>query len=76
MVTTSELQAAELQLINFSHICAFKPDIDQITKDGKVKLSGKLIKLNPILKDGVLKVGGRLALSHYSYTVKYPTVLD
>ena len=76
MITTSELQEAEVQLIRFSQICTFKPEIDQLLNDGKVKLSSKLIKLNPILKDSVLKVGGRLARSHYSDKVKYPTVLD
>ena len=71
-----ELQAAENRLVKFAQICSFKQEIDQLQKSCKVNLSSKLIKLNPILKEGILKVGGRLAQSHYSDEVKYPIVLD
>ena len=37
--------------------------------------SSRLYKLDPFLKDGILRIGGRIRKAHVSFNMKHPVVL-
>ena len=76
-LTVSELKHAEKSVIAFVQRECF-PDVVQALKGSKgtpVKLSGNLVKLCPMLKDGILRVGGRLREAPLQEDVKHPMIL-
>ena len=72
-VTIIDLNRAELTLLKLVQLKHFYEDIKMMEKN---KLnSTKLSKLQPFLKDGLLRVGGRLKNSSLSYFQKHPIIL-
>ena len=53
----------------------FKVEIDLIEKGKPLFKSSSLLKLDPILIDGLLRVGGRLYNSNLNYDQKHPYIL-
>ena len=78
----SELQQAELDIVRLVQAEVFGSDISSMqqtckNKQGFSKLSriSSLRRLNPILENGILRVGGRLNYSCYEYSIRHPIIL-
>ncbi|XP_071479017.1 uncharacterized protein [Diadema antillarum] len=76
-LTAKELEVAELEIVKHVQMHAFPEEMRVRSKADSVKLqqSSRLAKLNPIVHDGVLRVGGRLAKAPLSDDVKHPLIL-
>jgi hypothetical protein len=53
----------------------FDADIEQIQQKGCVKSSSSIVKLDPYIEDGLLRVGGRIRNSHMSHEEKMPIII-
>ena len=60
-VTCPELDRAETEIIKFDQSHVFAEEIEAVKAGSCVKKSSPLVKLDPILVDGLLRVGGRLS---------------
>lgn len=60
LITVGELETAEEEICRVFQHEAFEEEIQVLSKKGTVKKSSPLVRLDPILIDGVLCVGGRL----------------
>ena len=71
-ITVEELQCAEKELLKYVQHCSFP----EWFSGRRVPLkSNVLYQLNPIVLDGILRVGGRLAKANLPLTVKHPAIL-
>ena len=77
MVTVEELRHAELQLVKYVH----QQFGDVISKLSEKKFLSKkvcsiaMLKLNPILCKGVVRVGGRLSSAPVDFSLRHPVTL-
>ena len=62
---------AELEIIRFSRQQKFSA----LCKGDRLKKGSHVCKLNPILQDGILRVGGQLHKSAMPEEVKHPAIL-
>ncbi|VEN38782.1 unnamed protein product [Callosobruchus maculatus] len=71
-----ELRSALTHLIKAAQRQSFPCEITEITELGSLKSKSKISNLNPFIdKLGILRVGGRLRDSTFSYDKKYPIIL-
>ncbi|KAJ8935431.1 hypothetical protein NQ314_012851, partial [Rhamnusium bicolor] len=76
ILTPVELSYAEKRLAYISQKEAFVNELLTL-KQGKLITKGSLSSLNPFLdKDGIIRVGGRLQLSEFSYEKMHPIVIS
>lgn len=73
-VTIEERRKASLTLVKLAQSHVFKEEM-QLIKNGNLSPSHPLYQLNPVLQDGVLRVGGRLKNAHLPIDVKHPAIL-
>ena len=78
MVTVEELRHAELQLVKYVQNQQFGDVISKLSE--KKSLSKKvcsvaMLKLNPILCEGVVRVGGRLSSAPVDFSLRHPVIL-
>ena len=77
-VTVSSLREAELDLIRYEQVQSFGEFLKR-TPEGEqtITCSSKLTigKLNPILVNGILRVGGRLEKAPILYDARHPIIL-
>lgn len=69
-----EVRNAQNYLISFEQMQHFSSEIQCVSQNEKVRNS-PLSNLNPILEDGLLRVGGRLAASDMDLERKQPIIL-
>ena len=76
-LSVDELQNAELCLIKYIQNREFFAIISSMTNDSLLKGSSSryLLKLKPILVDGVLHIGGRLDKAPVDFSVWHPIIL-
>lgn len=76
-LTLSEIQDAELLIIKFIQRKYFSEEIDKLSNPEPkgVGSSSSIKRLNPILKDGILRVGGRLERSSLSMDSAHQIIL-
>ncbi|KAI4882679.1 hypothetical protein NFI96_029603, partial [Prochilodus magdalenae] len=74
-LTVEDLKLAELEIVRFSQQQKYSEEISALRKGERLKKSSKIYKLNPILEDGILRVGGRLHRSTMPEEVKHPAIL-
>ena len=73
-ITVQEMQLAEMNLIKYIHRQRF-PEIS-VLKSGKgLKKGSSFYKLDPILVDNILRVGGRLTNADLAFDLKHPIIL-
>ncbi|XP_074653621.1 uncharacterized protein LOC141907778 [Tubulanus polymorphus] len=70
-ITVRELRQAEKAVLSYVQQLYYSEEL----AGGKIKKSSSIIKLDPIMIDGLLCVGGRLRRSSYSDRVKHPIIL-
>ncbi|KAL0153188.1 hypothetical protein M9458_051515 [Cirrhinus mrigala] len=76
-LTLDELERAESELIRFTQREKYADEIATLQKNkGPVKKSSSIYKLDPVLQDGVLRVGGRLNKSAMPEETKRPVILS
>ena len=71
-ISVEELQIAEKELIKYVQRKGFP---EWFTGRGSVKKSNALCHLNPLIIDGVMRVGGRLRKANLPFESKHPAIL-
>ena len=74
-ITLPELKNAEKEIIQFNQRMAYAEEIEAIKKGNSVKKSSVLVKLDPILDHGLLRVGGRLNKAAISDDSKHQIII-
>ena len=78
-INMEEMKAAELQILKCVHLHYFSEELQSLTKAGvdvaHVKKTSGLRSLDPVLVDGLLRVGGRLDLAPASFDSKHQIIL-
>lgn len=59
-LTCEDLNKAETEIVKYAQKQGFQEDLEMLQEQQKVKKSSSLHKLNPVLQDGIVGVGGRL----------------
>ena len=77
-LTANELKNAEVVLVKYVQAKEYPDWINYLSRKTtrEVKETSSLWKLSPFLQDGLIKVGGRLENSSFSYEVKHPIILS
>ncbi|KAL0871503.1 hypothetical protein ABMA27_005221 [Loxostege sticticalis] len=75
-LTISEIECATLTLTKNAQVESFPVEYNLLKNNQPLNKNSKLRDLKPFYDKGVLRVGGRLALSQYSYNKKHPIILD
>ncbi|XP_014882368.1 uncharacterized protein LOC106943577 [Poecilia latipinna] len=73
-LTTDDLLKAEEAIVSFVQRKHFGDEIAALSS-GAVKKSSHLYKLDPVVTDGVLRVGGRLSKAALPEETKHPVIL-
>lgn len=74
-LTCADLNEAESEIVKYVQMQYFKEDIMTLKEQKGVKRNSPLHKLNPVLQDGVMRVGGRLSRSAMPAELKQPLIL-
>lgn len=75
-ISVEDLDEAELRIVKFCQKEKFSEEMSALFKGQNVKRSSHLYKLNPILQDGLLRVGGRLSRAAMPENSKQPVILS
>ena len=77
LLSVSDLTRAESAIIRFSQQATFKEEIS-VLKGGAsgVKKTSDIYRLDPVLKDDLLRVGGRLSRAALPEELKHPVILS
>ena len=77
-ITVTELEIAELEILRNVQQFNFPDELELLSKSEngtQVKKSSSLRSLDPILVNGVLRVGGRLSLASTAFEAKHQIIL-
>ena len=74
-ISVDELDRAENEIIKCVQKEAFSEEISQLRSGKQRKQNNLLLKLNPRVFEGILRVGGRLQQSKQQFDVQHPIVL-
>ena len=74
-LTVKDVRSAETVIIQFSQSHTFHEELRALQKGEKIKRSSSIMKLDPFLQDGVLRVGGRLHRAALPEHTKHPVIL-
>ncbi|CAM4597167.1 unnamed protein product [Leuciscus chuanchicus] len=74
-LSMGEIREAEIEIIMFCQRRRFSEEFSCLRKGEGVKRNSHVYKLNPILEDGVLRVGGRLSKAAMPEESKHPAIL-
>ncbi|GAB0089833.1 hypothetical protein DMENIID0001_044500 [Sergentomyia squamirostris] len=75
LVTFHEYQKAKTHIIRLIQRLHYAQELLDLEKNKCVSERSKLRPLNPILQDGIIKVGGRIQNSHLRTHAKHPIIL-
>ncbi|KAK2558598.1 Uncharacterized protein P5673_018777 [Acropora cervicornis] len=71
-LTAEDLKLSAVAIVKLAQREVFSEEIKDLEKRGNVKRSSKLVKLRPILDNGLMRVGGRIVDGHRSKGIPYP----
>ena len=74
-ITVDELREAEAELIKYEQRQCFGEMLKRVPKGIQVLPKSPLQKLNPVMIDGILRVGGRLDKAPISFNARHPVIL-
>ncbi|XP_067022151.1 uncharacterized protein [Acropora muricata] len=74
-LTTADLEKATLTIVKLVQREVYAEEIQDLKTKGHVKRSSKIVKLRPILDDGVMRVGGRIAEAPIAFDAKFPMIV-
>ena len=75
VLSVEHLERAERVLVRQAQQGFFEEMQNLATENGKVKKTSVLYRLDPIIDDGILRVGGRLERACISYDAKHPILM-
>lgn len=72
-LTVSEIKTAFTKIIKIAQLASFPSEYAILSSKKELSSTSKILSLHPFLDDeGLIRVGGRLAHSDFSYSKKYP----
>ena len=74
-LTVQELQQAEHSILKYVQRESFREEIHALEKRCRVKKTSSLFRVDPVLDDGLLRVGGRLSRAVMPEEAKHPAIL-
>ena len=74
-LSVDDLTQAEEAIVRFEQAHSFHDEITALKKGSTVKNSSSIYRLDPVLENGVLRIGGRLNRSALPEEVKHPAIL-
>ncbi|KAK7890880.1 hypothetical protein WMY93_022843 [Mugilogobius chulae] len=74
-LTLDELQGAELSIIRYCQQQRFTEEVEALTRNNRVSRQSSIHMLDPVLQDGLLRVGGRLNKAAMPDEAKHPLIL-
>ncbi|XP_055012690.1 uncharacterized protein LOC129409784 [Boleophthalmus pectinirostris] len=74
-LTVKDIRRAEAAIIQFCQSQTFHEELCALQKGEKIKRSSSIVKLDPFLQDGVLRVGGRLHHAALPEHTRHPAIL-
>ncbi|XP_038133532.1 uncharacterized protein LOC119778397 [Cyprinodon tularosa] len=74
-LTVEDIRRSETAIIQFSQRQTFHKELCALQKGDKVKRSSFIVRLDPFLQDGVLRVGGRLHQAALPEHTRHPAIL-
>ena len=75
LLEVSEIEAAQMEVIRHVQAIEYYEELAALKKNAQLPRSSPLIKLCPILEDGIVRVGGRLEKADLTYDVKHPIII-
>lgn len=82
-ISTEEMMKAEHEIVKYIQMKSFKEEFDSIrqrkqqpSKKGTSKRNSSIHKLDPILDNGLLRVGGRLRRAQFNHNAKHLVILQ
>ena len=70
-----DLENATIAIVKLAQREVFRDEIKALENQKMIKNSSDIVRLNPVLKDGVLRVGGRLSEAPVSFDAKFPMIV-
>ena len=74
-LSVDDLEKAEQAIVNYVQNQHFSEEISLLTAGKAIKGSSHLFKLDPVMVNGTLRVGGRLSKAALSEEAKHPAIL-
>ena len=74
-LSKQELEDAENCIVKSVQQAYFKEDVILVSEGKPVKRNSKLRKLDPMMTNGILRIGGRLSRSDLAYDTKHPIIM-
>ena len=74
-LTLSEIRAAEKVVFTATQERYYHSELETLRRNGIVKPSSSLLRLQPFVKDGLLRVGGRLSQADLCEDARHPIIL-
>ncbi|XP_033095627.1 uncharacterized protein LOC117100162 [Anneissia japonica] len=74
-ITVNELKNAEKVILMYVQQSCFPDELTSLKNGSALKLTSALVKLDPILVDGIMKVGGRLKCSNLENEAMHQIIL-
>ena len=71
----NDLKKAENVLIKHVQKKDYEKEFKNLSAGKPIEKSSKLVKFNPIINNGIIRIGGRLQFSKLSYSEKHPIIL-
>ncbi|XP_037631889.1 uncharacterized protein LOC119491753 [Sebastes umbrosus] len=75
LLTAEDVAMGEIEIIKFCQSQGFGDELISLQKGDKLKGSSHIVKLDPVLQNGILRVGGRLHQSALPEDAKHPVIL-
>lgn len=75
LLTAEDVASGEIEIIKLCQSQSFSDEFMTLQKGEKLKRNSHIVKLDPIVHDGILRVGGRLHWSALSADAKHPVIL-
>ena len=74
-LTPNDLELASKAVVKLVQRQTYAEEIHSLEKNQPVKTTSTLVKLQPVLIDNVMRVGGRIVEAPISFDSKYPMIL-
>ena len=75
LISVEELRRAEHEILRYIQKQAFSQELADLTKGAGIKRTSHILKLDPVLLDNLLRVGGRLRKSSQPYDNKHQIII-
>lgn len=75
LLTAEDVAMGEIEIIKICQSQSFSDELMTLQNGDKLKRSSHIVKLDPVMQDGILRVGGRLHQSTLPADVKHPVIL-